>query len=197
MSISRRGIGLTSFYVPYDSLRRTFHVTYHRARDTQKHGMAQEVTFRAVLHELDQPDDNDDTFAGTGDYSIVERLWEANCASYGPKETEVVRGGGTIRAKGSISGEEGATTTLIFHLEPLSGPKVRFFTKSFYPLDQQLRNKASQGNDDEVPFMAGRAVGMVEVRGKAGEVSKAVVTGESECEGEMTTKTRAQVMRLR
>lgn len=35
------------------------------------------------------------------------------------------------------------------------------------------------------------------MRGKSGDTTKVVITGETECEGEMTTKTVARVKRLR
>ncbi len=197
ISVSRRGIGVARFVVPYDSVRRTFHVTYHRRRETAKHGVAQDVTYRAVLRELDQPDDDGDTFAGTGDYSLLARLWKANCASYAPEELEVISGGGAVRAKGSISSEDPGSISLIFQLEPLSGPRMRMFTRSFTGLEQQLRKQVASSNQDDVPFMAGQAVGLVTVRGKLGDTTRVVVTGETECEGEMSTRTSARVTRLR
>ena len=53
------------------------------------------------------------------------------------------------------------------------------------------------GNRDDVPFLAGQAIRLVNVRGKAGDTTRVVVTGETECEGEVTTKTVARVRRLR
>ncbi len=197
MSISRRGIGLKPVYVLYDSLRRTFHVTYNHLRETEKQGLAQQVTFRAVLRELDEPNEDGDAFVGSGDYTLVARLWKANCHSYAPEELEVVQGGGTVRARGSISSEGPEGLSLIFQLEPTSGPKMRFFTKSFSLVEQQVRKETSGGNDEDVPFMASQAVGLVNIRGKSGDTTKVKVTGESECEGEKTMKTAARVRRLR
>jgi len=74
MSISRRGIGLNPVFVRYDSLRRTFHITYNYLRETEKQGLAQQVTFRAVLRELDEPNEDGDAFVGTGDYNLVAWL---------------------------------------------------------------------------------------------------------------------------
>jgi len=135
MSISRRGIGLNPVFVRYDSLRRT----YNYLRETEKQGLAQQVTFRAVLRELDEPNEDGDAFVGTGDYNLVAWLRKANCHSYAPEESEVVQGGGTVRARGSISSEGPEGLSLIFQLEPTSGPKMRFFTKSFSLVEQQVR----------------------------------------------------------
>jgi hypothetical protein len=196
MSISRRGIGAGNIYVPYDSLRRTFHVTYQHLRETDKHGVAQNVRYRAVLRELDQPDDDGNTFAGTGEYKLLARLWKANCASYAPEELEVINGGGAVRAKASVSSEDAESISLIIQLEPLSGPRMRMFTRSFAGLEQQLRKQVAHGDQNDVPFMANRAVALVNVRGKAGDTTGVVVTGKTECEGEMTTKTLARIRRL-
>ena len=176
----------------------SFRVTYHQRVETEKGGIGNEVRYRAVLRELDQPDQDGNTFAGTGDYTVLVNLKPANCSYEKMEGVEKIEGGGSLKAGASInpSWTGSGAEVMAVSLTPLDGPKQRLFTGSFTALEKMHREE-SEKDGEKAPLLAPDAVGWVELRGRSGDSTHVFSMGTSPCEGLITGTNVTRAMRLR
>ena len=173
-------------------------VPYHQRVETEEGGIGNDVRYRAVLRELDQPDQDGDTFAGTGDYTVLVNLKPANCSYNKMEGVEKITGGGSLKAGASInpswtgSGAEVMTVTMT----PRDGPKQRFFTRSFAELEK-MHGEDITKDGEEAPLLAPNAVGWVELRGRTSDSTHVFSMGTSPCEGPITGTNSTRAVRLR
>jgi hypothetical protein len=197
VSVSRRGIGVDAFYVPFDSLRRTYHVTYHQRVATGAL-IGSEVVYRAVLHELDEPDQDGNSFVGRGDYNVRVNLVALNCTLRKLEGVETRAGGGRVKANATIhpSWTGSGAEILSFAMTPLDGPTQRFFTRSFSGLER-LHQQEITARGDEAPLLASNVVGGVELKSRSGDSTYVFPMGTDPCDGSITGTHAARVVRLR
>ncbi len=119
MSVSRRGIGVARFAVPYDSLRAGYSLVVVHRVTSSKLGVERSVTMKAVVRELDTPDADGNTFAGNGSYEGSFRKYNPSCDNDFRTDYETLPLVGKAEGSGFADDMGGGQTSLSFSITPL------------------------------------------------------------------------------
>jgi hypothetical protein len=193
--LSRRGRVQQSVSVEPDDMDAGYLITYRTLNRSEKEGIARDVAYRAVVRQLPKPDDEGNNFGGQGAYQVMAVERKANCLNDFPEDYERIRGMGRVKATATVTPGDN-TTTIVFALEPLDGPRAYMFTKSFRFMDKQMQLEAGRTDADQ-PLIAGAAVGVVQLEGDSTRQAHESVAGESVCRGKVTDAITLDVVRLK
>jgi hypothetical protein len=193
--LSRRGRVEESVSVEPDDMDAGYLITYRTVNRSEKEGIARDVAYRALVRQLPQPDDEGNNFGGEGAYQVMAVQRKANCLNDFPEDYERIRGLGRVKATATVTPGDN-TTTIVFALVPLDGPRAYMFTKSFRFMDKQMQLEAGRTDADQ-PLIAGAAVGVVQLEGDSTQQAHESVAGESVCRGKVTDAITLDVVRLK
>ena len=172
ISVSRRGIGVGSLYVPFDTDRRGYTLQVVHRVTSAKLGEERRVTMKAVIRELDTPDVDGNTFAGRGSYEGWARRYNPSCDNKGRTDFETITLAGKAKGGGNADEIGGGQTSLIFTITPLNPP-------------------------ENLPEAVLPALGNLVLTGESGQDSKTFEIQSDRCRGTLTHVTEWIAKRIR
>ena len=195
-ALSRRGRVVESVSVDPDDVDPGYLITSRQLTRSEKEGISRDVTYRAVVRLLPQPDEDGNNYGGKGKYEVMAVQKKVNCLNDFPDDYERIRGMGTVKATASVSPGAGSYATVIFSLEPLDGPRAYLFTKSFRFMDK-ARQRESGTTDADQPLIATGTGGMIQLESDSMHQSRESEVGSSVCLGKVTETSVLDIVRLK
>jgi hypothetical protein len=195
-ALSRRGRVEESVSVDPDDVDPGYLITSRQLTRSEKEGISRDVTYRAVVRLLPQPDEDGNNYGGKGKYEVMAVQKKANCLNDFPDDYERIRGMGTVKATASVSPGAGSYATVVFSLEPLDGPRAYLFTKSFRFMDKAMQMEAGTTDADQ-PLIATGTGGMIQLDSDSLHQSRESEVGSSVCLGKVTETSTLDIVRLK
>lgn len=180
---SRRG--LVKEQVSWEPIGAGFDVSLETTTTSSLRGHMLTLAYRGFLLQLPAPDENGNTHAGKGSYTVQRTSRRTNCRNKESDEEEKTFAQGPLKATGVVYADPGEVT-VSFTLEPTRGPRGNRLTRQFRALER-YDTEVDSVDILLTPPMAASVV----VKDSMGEDKKSTALKLNFCDGVTNVESRA------